>query len=277
MVEKTDPPILSRIQVPVLSESTHKILKLLNDPSASSKDYAKLIMGDPGLTTKVLKLVNSSLYALRKRVGSIQDACVLLGLRNVRSLCLSSSLADEMKKEASQEITKCWRYSLMTGEAARRVASLVCPEAEGDVSTAGLLHAMGLIAMLGTEELDFGQVIDYAEGQGVDWIMAERHMLEFDHCEVGEAIARRWKLLDPVCSILGGWEDAEEANSPALFCVALASAGVQASFDEFRHFANPQAHVDSLAEFYPDEMELLEDKFDGVLEDAQTQLELLQQ
>lgn len=275
VASKTQEEILDKVKIPTLLESTQKILKLTQSPDASSRDYSRLITHDPGLSTKVLKLVNSAVYSLRKRVASIQDACVLLGLRNLRSLCLSSALAQEMSRGDSKALSDCWQYSLATGDVARRIANIVCPDLEGDVSTAGLLHAIGIIALLGTEELGYRDLVRNPVNQGKDWGDVEEEHLGFRHGSLGAAIARRWRIREEVCSIIEFAGQSEPPECSSVWSLRLASAAVQDRSDSFRHLNDPTGALTKLQDNFPEESEAIADHLEAMLNDAELQLELL--
>ena len=72
--------LLARVQVPTLSESTRRLIELVNDPDAGVNSFAEVIEQDPGLSALVLRLVNSSLYGVRTHVDTVQAACVIIDL-----------------------------------------------------------------------------------------------------------------------------------------------------------------------------------------------------
>ena len=96
------PIIISRKDIP-----TNKIqfLRILKDVHAEDVDFKKLaqtIQAEVSLTYKLLKLINSAAFALRRRVTSVLQALSLLGLREIRSwvsLLSISSMADDKPAE----------------------------------------------------------------------------------------------------------------------------------------------------------------------------------
>ncbi len=96
------PIIISRKDIP-----TNKIqfLRILKDVHAEEVDFKKLaltIQSEVSLTYKLLKLINSAAFALRRRVTSVLQALSLLGLREIRSwvsLLSISSMADDKPAE----------------------------------------------------------------------------------------------------------------------------------------------------------------------------------
>jgi len=73
------PVVLSRKSICANKNIALKILKLLNKEEFSFCDLEVLIMKDLGLSYKLMKLINSSVYYLRNKVSSIRQAITFLG------------------------------------------------------------------------------------------------------------------------------------------------------------------------------------------------------
>ncbi|MBN1171244.1 MAG: HDOD domain-containing protein, partial [Micromonosporaceae bacterium] len=72
-----------------------QLLRTLADPdSAEPADLARIIMSDPGLTSRVLKMCNSAQLGLRERVASVQQAVVLLGHEQLQRWITLMDLSD---------------------------------------------------------------------------------------------------------------------------------------------------------------------------------------
>ena len=80
-------------QLGTIPEVTQKLLSLANDPKSNATDFNKVIVTDPALSARVLRVVNSSLYGLPGQVSSINRAIVMLGVTTIRNLALSASFA----------------------------------------------------------------------------------------------------------------------------------------------------------------------------------------
>lgn len=81
-----------------------QLLQLLNDPKGTPEKIEKLILQDPILTYKLLRIVNSAAYALIREVESIAQAVVLLGLEQVRKWATVIALDSHTGKP--EEITR---------------------------------------------------------------------------------------------------------------------------------------------------------------------------
>src|SRR5437764_442296 len=85
--------ILKRVgDLPALPDVVNKIVELLGKPDSSAAEVAKFISYDPGLTSKVLRMVNSAAYGFQRQISSVQHAIMILGFSTIRGLVLSASI-----------------------------------------------------------------------------------------------------------------------------------------------------------------------------------------
>src|SRR5690606_29692284 len=69
-----------------------RVLELTSAPHVDAAALAECIENDPALTSKVLRVVNSSVFGLGQRVGSLKQAIAMLGIRPLKMLVLGFSL-----------------------------------------------------------------------------------------------------------------------------------------------------------------------------------------
>jgi EAL and modified HD-GYP domain-containing signal transduction protein len=62
-----------------------RLLTRLNDPDVSIEELDHLIEQDPALSYKILRYINSAAFGLRKKVESIRQAVVLIGLKRIKA------------------------------------------------------------------------------------------------------------------------------------------------------------------------------------------------
>ena len=67
------------------AEITLKIVELVESPKSTAQDLNKIISTDPALSSRILKVVNSSFYGLPGQIASINRAIVMLGLNAVKN------------------------------------------------------------------------------------------------------------------------------------------------------------------------------------------------
>jgi c-di-GMP-related signal transduction protein len=79
-----------------------EILRLLQDGEVDFRKVSRLMKRNPSLTYRLLRLVNSSAYAIRKEIDSIEEALVVVGentFRRVVTLAIASDLNGEQPLE----------------------------------------------------------------------------------------------------------------------------------------------------------------------------------
>ena len=179
--------------------ATH-IIELAQDPNIEMGRVAKAVSMDPALTTKVLRIANSPLYAQRRRSDNLRQALVVLGLNATLTLALSFSLVKSLRSDKPNGINypHFWRRAVLSATASRALGdALGQPHAE-ERFLAGLLQDIGMLALdRGVADLyrDLGDV----QRQHRALQAHEKRRLGIDHAEVGAWLMRTWNLPDRLC------------------------------------------------------------------------------
>ncbi len=84
--------VLSSPRLPSPPAVALKVLQLTQRSDADMQSIVDAIRHDPALTAKILRTVNSSVYGLRHKVSSVDQAATLLGTVTIGSLSLGFSL-----------------------------------------------------------------------------------------------------------------------------------------------------------------------------------------
>jgi len=70
-----------------------RMMAVLQDPDCELDDIERAISNDLGLSLRLLRWINSAYFLLPRKVSSVREALILLGVRNVRSWALLMTLA----------------------------------------------------------------------------------------------------------------------------------------------------------------------------------------
>jgi len=213
-------------KMPSLSTTVSKVLEICSRPDTSANDLNKVIALDPVLTGQVLKLINSAYYALVNKVTSLTRAIVMLGLNTVKNLALSTAIircVGQTKKSKTLPVRQFWAHSIGVGVLAKLLAARqnVTLGGREEYFVAGLLHDLGKIPF-GDE---YAEVIQASRRHATPLIREERALLEIDHQEVGQLIAEKWKLNEPLFAAIRHHHapgEAPEAHRRLVATVALA-------------------------------------------------------
>jgi putative nucleotidyltransferase with HDIG domain len=173
-----------------------KVNDLINDPHSSSADIAEVLKKDQVLTAKILRLVNSSYYAIPGGVTDVQRALAFLGFNTLAQLVLGISVysvfSDSEKDHFS--IPEFWRHALATAVCSEMLAKrLKLPKPE-EAFTCGLLHDVGKLVL---NEIDPGmlkRIVTETRSRSCSFVDVERELDVPGHAFIGEVIATRWGL-----------------------------------------------------------------------------------
>ncbi|NWF66227.1 MAG: HDOD domain-containing protein [Campylobacterales bacterium] len=84
-----------------LPDIVFKLQEVLADKECGSREVANVIVQDPILTTKILRVINSPLYGFKKEIASIQQAVSLLGKDIATSICLQTTMHNNLTIDMS--------------------------------------------------------------------------------------------------------------------------------------------------------------------------------
>ncbi len=80
------------LEVSSLPMIYYKIDEVISRPNTSMADIGKIVGQDPGLTVRLLRLVNSAFYNFPSKVETITQALVIIGTQQLRELVLATSI-----------------------------------------------------------------------------------------------------------------------------------------------------------------------------------------
>jgi EAL and modified HD-GYP domain-containing signal transduction protein len=96
------PVLLQNRKVPANRLSHIQILQLLHEESIDLRKVTRLVKRDASLTYRLLRLVNSPIYAIREQIRSVQSALMVVGeetFRRIATLAITSELSADQPPE----------------------------------------------------------------------------------------------------------------------------------------------------------------------------------
>ncbi|MFZ1684272.1 MAG: HDOD domain-containing protein [Candidatus Zixiibacteriota bacterium] len=186
-----------------LPQALTEILREVDKPSSSADSLSKIILRDPALTSRILKLSNSAYYARFSRSSTVHQAVQVLGLSTVKCLALSSSVFDASKIKAATNIdVKHFFAGVLTiAVAAQKIAEAAEMKSTEEAFIAGLLHDIGIMFFLTHYPEEYRRVILRNKG-GMPLVDAERKEVGLDHAEAGYHLAMKWRLPQNICEAI---------------------------------------------------------------------------
>ena len=175
-----------------------RLLDLVDSPKSTAHEIGEVIGSDPNLSSRLLKLVNSSFYNYSGRIDTLSRAIAIVGTRELYSLAISVSAIRAFSKIPAQLINMdtFWRHSLFCGIIARYLAKrcgILHPER---LFVAGLLHDIGELVLFARAAEKSRDLMLMADGDENTLAYAERQEFGFNHADLGGILATLWQLPD---------------------------------------------------------------------------------
>jgi putative nucleotidyltransferase with HDIG domain len=184
-------------ELPTLPAVLLPLLRYLDKPldSQDMHEIVRLISQDKSLAARCLQIVNSPLFGCGREVETIQGAAVALGLERIHEIAVSCSmlkLAPSVRVEISPSVF--WAHSLGCALISRDLASKIAFPDPAKAYAAGLLHDVGIAALLWVAPQEFRRALLVARAENIPLHEAEFKTLGLSHVDAGRVIAESWHL-----------------------------------------------------------------------------------
>ncbi len=217
LIQKTDsivslPSIFSQLEA------------MLESPTSTAEDVARLIEQEPGLSLRLLRLANSPAYGFSSRIDSIQRAVSVLGSKLIRDLVLATTVVDTFSGIPNHLVSmeNFWKHSIYCAIAAADLAGRSDAKGTESAFIAGMLHDIGQLAMFHAmpEQCRDALIMSAEDPTDPGLAACEKSLIGFDHAEAGAALARLWNLPISICdSIAMHHHPAQASGNRALVSI----------------------------------------------------------
>ena len=191
--------ILSLPDLPTLSANVIELIRLLSKEEVDLNPVFECIKRDPVLVTKMLKIVNSSLYSLPRKIETVEMVVTLLGVRKIKEIILSASVMDTINNADST----LWDHSFTTASLIANIIRKERCQVSGNISITALVHDIGQVILNMFNPKGEKMAKQKSEDEGIPLHVAEKAILEVDHAMVGSWLMEAWQLdediIIPVC------------------------------------------------------------------------------
>ncbi len=228
-----------------LPEVYLKVSALINDPDTPLAAIGKVIEQDPGLSARLLKIVNSPFYGFTSKIDTITRALTVIGTNQLRDLVLATSATRSFKGLANDLVTmeNFWAHSLLCGISAKHIGKAILPRAGESLFVSGLLHDVGQLVMFSRMQDSSRKVLEMVENANVSMEMsqAESKIMGFDHAKVGGELLKSWRLPANIQEAVEFHHQPEKAPNHPMEAAIVNIANVMAQLAELRTTDHSQA------------------------------------
>ena len=181
-------------QLPTLPVIITELLSLLDNPKSTPREINELIKNDQALTSKTLRLVNSSYYGFPRKIATVTEAIVILGFDTVRNLAVSAGMVKLLKGKSAFDKEQFWYHTVAVAFMAKVIAKQTKYPNPEIAFVSGLLHDIAKIF----EDQYFGEYFkkatELSKASGIPLHEAEVEILGYDHGAIGKRLSESWNL-----------------------------------------------------------------------------------
>jgi HD-like signal output (HDOD) protein len=226
--------------------SIEAIVAACDSTTTTMGEVAARVSREPALTAVVMRQANSAYYGFGRKVETLQDAVVLLGIGTIRTLALTNAALrflaidrDGLTQLRRQLLT----HSVTTAVAARVIGRRGGAHPE-KAFLSGIVHELGTIVMTRVMKPEFLHVYVVARRERRPFQDVERQLLGFDHAQLGARLAELWRFPPAICDAIAhqhepGKARLERALAEALHCADWLAAEMGRGLVPFDHPAWP--------------------------------------
>jgi len=171
-----------------------EVIRVTDDEESTAGDIADVILKDPPLSARILRVVNSPYYGPVRGISTINQAVVTLGIRAVKALALSTSLY-KLFDTGTQIVDRVrfWRHSLEVAIACREIANACSYKPSEEAFVAGLMHDIGILILEANFPDQFRRIWKLIES-GESSVKQEELTWGTNHARVAKFLLDQWKL-----------------------------------------------------------------------------------
>jgi len=183
--------------MPVMPDVATKVLTFAEDlDEVSFNELERLISMDPGLTTKILKVANSALYARQQQITRLQTAITLMGFKAIKSLVMLLTASNMFSNRSVGPFYKYfWQHSLITAFIAQKLCDISgSVRIREEAFLAGLLHDIGQISLYESNKNGYDTIMQYVNVNEEMTCREEAAVFGMNHRQIGRKIMENWNF-----------------------------------------------------------------------------------
>lgn len=180
------------ISLPTMPEVAHELIQSLKEEDVPVNPVRNAIAKDPALTVKLLRLANSARYGVSREISSIDDAMMVVGMSQVRTLALSSCLSDAFPVVEGLNSQAFWQESQTCAGYAQWLATRVGSDPQQAWLT-GFMVRLGELVIVDKAPEALPKIECTPHFPGARW-QRETAYFGFTEGQITAEMARQWNF-----------------------------------------------------------------------------------
>ncbi len=144
--------MMDNVSLPSLPDVAQRIQKVIHDDNTDAEQLTSIIMTDPAITGKLIKIANSPVYQGVASTDTLQAAIVRLGMDVTYKQVMAyaaNELFNSLSSNAFKRLEKLWAHSRKVAAISRILAKNTKLFNPDQAMLAGLMHDLGVIVIVG--------------------------------------------------------------------------------------------------------------------------------
>lgn len=221
-------PLFTRLKsakrLPSPPGAAMRVLELCRSDDPDLKVLSDVITADPALSARILKFANSPAAGLPRKVVSIREAILFMGVRTVKLAALGFSLVSPESETTCRgfDMGQYWSEACATAVLCRVIAREHIRADPEEAFTAGLLSGIGRLALAQGLPDEYARVLDTL-GPDLRLVDAEAKALGISHAELGAQLLTEWGLPEVLINAVRSAPGIGETKSDETLSARLAT------------------------------------------------------
>ena len=181
--------------LPTLPEIALKVRDIAEDENASIQDLSRVLIKDPAMSARLLRVVNSPMVRSAVPITDISTAISRMGIDFTTNLVVSIAM-EQMFQATNEVIDKrmraCWSHATEIAASAQVLARHFTSLPPDQALLAGLVHQIGTLPILAYAEQS-GSLLQ--DAKTLD------HAIRALHQPLGEKVLSSWDFPDDIINV----------------------------------------------------------------------------
>ncbi len=171
-------------------------------PEPDMARIAQIISQDVGLSAAVLKFVNSAYYGLPRKISSIQQAVMMLGINSIANIVNGLSVKSELSDGAIESLHQFWDNAMDVAAVCSSIAQQIGFKYQDECYALGLFHNAGIPLMM-SRFSGYREVLEQGyQSPAFELTDLENQNFRTNHSVVGYYLAKSWALPKSSCYVI---------------------------------------------------------------------------
>jgi putative nucleotidyltransferase with HDIG domain len=194
--------ILSSIdKLSAVPEFLLDVINVLEKPNSSINEAANVINKDQSIVTRILSIANSPFYGLYRKVASIEQALLIIGMNEVKNIVTTLTILETFKNKSDKYLDQkeFWEHSYLVGNLSKKLFMDFGLGRGSEAFIAGFLHDLGISITHKYFHDTFIKIYNEVMTNSLNYFDVESLIMGMNHQEIGMHLIDKWNFPIELC------------------------------------------------------------------------------